>query len=424
MTNTISNMNPFMIMMMNTEKTTSSSKTSRSKTSSRTKKQRPSKPRSAYDIFFEEQRSKILLTALKNGKMTSQEIANVVNSEVRDCRHRRKEGKIGRREIKHKVQSLWKALSTEKRQYYEDAAQDDLKRCQAQLKAWAAAQQQQQDLTQVIAPQEDSCLMVSSTPPPMPEIFTSQNNNLMNSMNINTNVMPTSPLLESMETTSQTKNDFSFPAFSGGIVADSMNAPINTMSSTHTVTSCTPSTTVSANDRWMTSSPTTVHTSQSSISSCCGDSDSRSCSSEPAPFTNMLAPTMEAVLSSYILQQQQREYEPVKNNTNDNMISVFVQQQQQQQVSQNQVSISVQKNSVVSSEYDSMLASYDSQNINHVELQQQLEKEGRRPNTNNNTTTLCDDPSLMVVDVNNSFLASQLDGEDVDFICSTFINTE
>ena len=104
------------------------------------KTQKPTRPRSAYNIFYNEERSRIIFDAMKKGELSPKEASKILSAGAK--RYRRKHGRIGRSEITKMISAKWKSFSSQDKLSYEIAAEKDMERCRGELKTWTEAQQQ------------------------------------------------------------------------------------------------------------------------------------------------------------------------------------------------------------------------------------------------------------------------------------------
>mmetsp|Transcript_20547 Transcript_20547/g.31672 ORF Transcript_20547/g.31672 Transcript_20547/m.31672 type:complete len:325 (-) Transcript_20547:261-1235(-) len=119
-------------------------------------KQKPTKPLSAFDIFFREERRNILQCAIESGELTPEEAADVMITRSHDNKtnnpnlahrpKRKKRGKIGRKEISRRISAKWSTLTRAKKQEYEASAKEDLERCRRELRMWNKSEGQKQNL--------------------------------------------------------------------------------------------------------------------------------------------------------------------------------------------------------------------------------------------------------------------------------------
>jgi len=119
-------------------------------------KQKPTKPLSAFDIFFREERRNILQCAIESGELTPEEAADVMitsshnnktnNPNLAHRPKRKKRGKIGRKEISQRISAKWSTLTRAKKQEYEASAKEDLERCRRELWVWNKLEGQKQNL--------------------------------------------------------------------------------------------------------------------------------------------------------------------------------------------------------------------------------------------------------------------------------------
>ena len=101
----------------------------------------PRRPLSAYNLFFSEERERILKEI--EGKSNEDDpdkkegedepkpkalLRPLLPSEKKRRPHRKTHGKISFQELATKVGQRWKALPDDRRKYYQDLAQEDMKR--------------------------------------------------------------------------------------------------------------------------------------------------------------------------------------------------------------------------------------------------------------------------------------------------------
>jgi len=352
------------------------------------------KPRSAYALFYEEQRNKMLLACLQKGTMTYKEVANVMDTSVKDCRHRKRNGKIGRRDIKLKVRAMWNSMSAETRDIYETAAQELLKNCQDELKAW----QQEQDKTttkKTLLQKEETNRVMSSM-----AIMTTPNNN------IDTNLTETSTSIETM-----------IPTITRA------NTPLGTTMSMPNYGS--PSWTVPNSLHFM---PST--TTQSDCSSVYGGCDGGSLDGYDSNSTSSEPPTMPFSCQTNMIDNSN------SNNNFQSLLSLVVpQQQQQQQVSvQNYVDFTCSSSPVVEEDTTrSFIRHYNHPPLNNTNNNNTMEDDTDSSNNDRTNTLEVVDRSVFdtITDMHDisedavvvDTLVSQLDNEALDFLCCTFDNS-
>jgi hypothetical protein len=106
----------------------------RKTTKNKRDKNRPKQPLSAYNIFFKDQRAKMLLE-IKGGEAETQE-GNPAGDELKSGRKRLREastGKIGFEKMAKTIARKWKEIGKEELKTYEARAADDQKRYKAEL---------------------------------------------------------------------------------------------------------------------------------------------------------------------------------------------------------------------------------------------------------------------------------------------------
>lgn len=106
-------------------------------------KSKPTRPRSAYTLFFLEKRSEILSECLKRGQMTQKEVIYVMGWGDKPNRRQIKPGYLGRNAIKTLIAEKWESLLPKEKQIYEVSARKDVERCRKELKKWATAKKLQ-----------------------------------------------------------------------------------------------------------------------------------------------------------------------------------------------------------------------------------------------------------------------------------------
>jgi len=366
---------------------------SSSSSSSSSKPKKYAKPLSAYAIFYEEQRATMLLACLKNGTMTLKEVAKVVDNTIKDCRHRKKEGKLGRRDIKSKVQAMWRSMSTSQRDLYEAASQQQVQQCQAQLKAWRASQeQQQQEEEQQQEEQQQAHLFeipssFLDTIPPQKSTPKLTNNHNTSTPTMNNHTPPS--------TTTTLTSSSSPPTRTIMMPLPETMVPPNLL--------CLPSTTVNYGEC---ESETLSLPNGGSIHGSHMDEESYSCSSVPMSFTYQTTATTSDDTTTL-------HHNNNNNNHSSTMDFITFRAPPQQEDIQyvpphNYVDLS--SPSVVLVEEPQPLCPYYhplTNNTNHT-----------NPDDNDLTRFPASLPPTKNTDVED--LASQLDVEAVAFICSTF----
>ncbi|GAX15453.1 hypothetical protein FisN_8Lh247 [Fistulifera solaris] len=109
----------------------------RKTTKNKRDKNRPKQPLSAYNIFFKDQRAKMLLE-IKGSEAEKQE-GNPAGDELKSGRKRLREsstGKIGFEKMAKTIARRWKEIGREELKTYESRAADDQKRYKAELAAY------------------------------------------------------------------------------------------------------------------------------------------------------------------------------------------------------------------------------------------------------------------------------------------------
>uniref|UniRef100_A0A7S1UM97 HMG box domain-containing protein n=1 Tax=Grammatophora oceanica TaxID=210454 RepID=A0A7S1UM97_9STRA len=117
--------------------------TSSSKTGKKTKKRswkkpkdKPKRPLSAYNLFFQHEREKILSSISDNPNI----IDDGLTEEIRRRRHRKTHGKIGFADLARSIAEKWKNIDKESRAFFEGKAEAEKARYKKELDAWMKTQ--------------------------------------------------------------------------------------------------------------------------------------------------------------------------------------------------------------------------------------------------------------------------------------------
>jgi hypothetical protein len=100
-------------------------------------KDKPKRPLSAYNLFFQEERNSIL-AALPSD---SQQIDDGLTEEERRRKHRKTHGKIGFADLARSIATKWKNCEPKSRASFEARAESEKQRYKVELAAWKKAQE-------------------------------------------------------------------------------------------------------------------------------------------------------------------------------------------------------------------------------------------------------------------------------------------
>jgi len=317
--------------------------------------------------------------------MTLKEVMKVMDNTIKDCRHRKRQGKIGRRDIKRKVQAMWRSLSASTRELYEDASRRQVEQCQAQLKAWRASQEEDSQTSKEGQKDASICSENNASSSSSSTSSASATMKLTNNNTITMDTLPCATLITS-------------PLHAG------VSPPTRTMS--------LPETMFPSNLLGL-SSTSVIHNNNNNYGESESESDTlslhgsfhgmeetSSCSSEPAimPLTCQIRSDDTVI--------------PNNNNNNNNSSMDFTYSQPPQE----------EETPYVQTPQPHNYVDLCSQPVGEEKVPQQPCR--YHPLTNNNHTNKDDNDqtwsSSLPTNIDVNELAFQLDVESVAFICSTF----
>lgn len=100
-------------------------------------KDKPKRPLSAYNLFFQEERNSILASLPSD----SQQIDDGLTEEERRRKHRKTHGKIGFADLARSIATKWKNCEPKSRASFEARAESEKQRYKVELAAWKKAQE-------------------------------------------------------------------------------------------------------------------------------------------------------------------------------------------------------------------------------------------------------------------------------------------
>jgi len=115
-------------------------------------KDKPSRPLSAYNLFFQSERSRML-----GADAPSQELEN-----RKKKIHCKTHGKIGFAEMARAIGGKWKSLETDKKRIFEELAKKEKERYSAELGAWKDTQKKHENGLDTIAAAAMTCAPLNS----------------------------------------------------------------------------------------------------------------------------------------------------------------------------------------------------------------------------------------------------------------------
>lgn len=121
-------------------------------------KDRPKRPLSAYNIFFKEERARILSeipgeTTAEEGEESNKDAAAAEGGGSK--RKKSPHGKIGFESLAKAIGQRWKSLEPEKAEYYKEKAAEDMARYKEQMEVFLAKQAEKKKAEEAALKQED-----------------------------------------------------------------------------------------------------------------------------------------------------------------------------------------------------------------------------------------------------------------------------
>jgi HMG-box domain len=106
---------------------------------------KPKRPLSAYNLFFKEERERIL-ASISDDKATV-DLNDGLTEEIRRRRHRKTHGKIGFADLARSIADQWKSIDANSRSTFESQADIEKTRYKKELEAWMKGRKEKEDRT-------------------------------------------------------------------------------------------------------------------------------------------------------------------------------------------------------------------------------------------------------------------------------------